>query len=176
MPKPGADDAAQAAADEQRIAAFPPPSSQGTSTVTTAADISLDDLRKLQEEFNQARPDVDGELIALIHYALGPERPTLEVILDGRPYLSIRTEGKVLVIDRLRMQQGRYRALSGVPAQEKGGVPGPPLSARREELSAPDRATGRDTPQGRGRSSPQGAESPCDDGCSQGRGECQGQP
>ena len=74
-------------------------SSVTNATSTTGADITVADLRQTMDAINRIRREDDAKLIAAIHHTL-TGRPTLEVRLDGRLYLSLRGEASTLVIDR----------------------------------------------------------------------------
>ncbi len=72
----------------------------GASNATTAgADITEADLRRIMDGLNAAGDNNDAGIIAGIHRCLGDGRPVLEVRLDGRPYLSMWGDGKILVLD-----------------------------------------------------------------------------
>jgi len=72
-----------------------------TSTLTAEASKPLTEERLLElcKKFNEDARKSDSKIVAFFHNALGFEPAVLEVHVNGRPYLSARVEGKVLVLD-----------------------------------------------------------------------------
>jgi len=80
-----------------------------SSVVLTGKPPTIKSLQRIAEKMEAERQSTNREIASWIHHAAEPDETTLEVVVDGYPYLSIRIEGQALVVDTHAFE----RALTG---------------------------------------------------------------